>query len=502
MSVEAAACSISGAPGRSRPVFRAAAAVLVLAFAWVAPGCARWSKIAGKTSPSPAVPSPPPPRSAELPPPGPPALPAALAAASRAWTLAELVDVGLLNSPRTRAAWQTARAAASVVSGTWAAYAPQIELNATATKTKGSAIGGRFVFDYSSFQAGGTLDWVLLDAGGRAAEVERARQILAAANYAHSQAVEDVILQVEQAYYQYLAVLALAESYRTTLKEAEANLEAANARHEAGVATIADVLQARTSYSQARFNLVSAEGSAQVLKGSLAAAMGLQAETPFDVRDQLPEELPLDSVSGSVDGYIREALTRRPDLAAAQAQVLQARANIRYVRSQGLPTLGLNGSYDRVRYLHTSSPNSIYSIALTLTVPLTTGIANGYLVLQARAQEAAARAEADLAAQGAALQVWTDYYDLKTAAERIAASADVLTSAQASVQVAFETYRQGVGSILDLLTAQNALATARVQPIQARTDWLIALAQFAHDTGTLGPPVRTPAGDVPVPPRK
>jgi len=52
--------------------------------------------------------------------------------------------------------------------------------------------------------------------------------------------------------------------------------------------------------------------------------------------------------------------------------------------------------------------------------------------------------------------------------------------------VALGRYRAGAGSLLDLLTAEAALADARAQSIQARFSWYVALGQLAHDTGILG----------------
>ena len=48
-------------------------------------------------------------------------------------------------------------------------------------------------------------------------------------------------------------------------------------------------------------------------------------------------------------------------------------------------------------------------------------------------------------------------------------------------------YKAGVGSILDLLTAQSALAEARSQEAQARSLWFLTIAQLAHSTGVLEP---------------
>jgi outer membrane protein TolC len=63
---------------------------------------------------------------------------------------------------------------------------------------------------------------------------------------------------------------------------------------------------------------------------------------------------------------------------------------------------------------------------------------------------------------------------------------DLLASATQSEQVALGRYKAGAGSLLDLLTAQAALANARAQAIQARFSWYVALARLAHDVGILG----------------
>ena len=70
---------------------------------------------------------------------------------------------------------------------------------------------------------------------------------------------------------------------------------------------------------------------------------------------------------------------------------------------------------------------------------------------------------------------------------------DLLASAEASYDVALGRYKEGVGSILDLLAAQSVLEDGRVQLVRARSDWFLALVQFTHDTGTLAPPAVRPS---------
>jgi outer membrane protein TolC len=61
-----------------------------------------------------------------------------------------------------------------------------------------------------------------------------------------------------------------------------------------------------------------------------------------------------------------------------------------------------------------------------------------------------------------------------------------MESAILSEEAAAGRYKEGVGSILDLLSAQRALAAARAEQINARLGWFTALARLAHDTGILG----------------
>ena len=77
--------------------------------------------------------------------------------------------------------------------------------------------------------------------------------------------------------------------------------------------------------------------------------------------------------------------------------------------------------------------------------------------------------------------------DLDGAEKQVGSAQDLLASASQSAEVAQGRYKAGVGSILDLLTAQTALANARAQEVQARANWLLSITSLAHDTGSLGP---------------
>jgi outer membrane protein TolC len=84
-----------------------------------------------------------------------------------------------------------------------------------------------------------------------------------------------------------------------------------------------------------------------------------------------------------------------------------------------------------------------------------------------------------------ALEVWRAYQNLGVAAQTVATTQDLLASAEQSARVALGRYKAGVGTVLDLLTAQSALASARLQGIQAQLDWHVSRATLAQAQGAL-----------------
>lgn len=403
-------------------------------------------------------------------------------------TIPHAIDIALQNNPATRTSWLEAREAQALVGSSRSAYYPELDLNATYTRTRQATQGGRTIFNSITYGPSLALTYLLFDFGGRAAQVEEARQALIAADFTHNQQIQDVILQTEQAYFGYLDAKALLDAQSATLKERQANVDAAEARHNAGVATINDVLQARTALSQAQLTYESVEQNLRIFQGTLASSMGLPVTTKFQI-GTLPSEVPIQEVSTAVESLITQAETQRPDFASSRALAQRAEARVREIRSQGLPTFGLTANASRTTFRGVASGTATpYSAAITMRFPLFTGWRNQFDLRAAQLGADIARENARTLQQQIDLQVWSSYYGLSTATQRVRTSRDFLATAQQSASVAADRYRNGVGGILDVLTAEAALEIARAQEIQARTDWFVAVAQLAHDTGSLETP--------------
>src|SRR5262249_11511964 len=154
----------------------------------------------------------------------------------------------------------------------------------------------------------------------------------------------------------------------------------------------------------AQLALQTVQGQIQTIHGSLATAVGLPADTPFEVTVPLAE-VPLDEAAAQVDHAISEAQSKRPDLAAARARVQQSAADLRNQKSVFRPTLNLSTNAGRIYYNQVYSGQDTYTVSALLTIPIFNGLTYQYNVHKAKADQDTAQAQLDLLEQQVTLDV-------------------------------------------------------------------------------------------------
>lgn len=407
--------------------------------------------------------------------------------------LPEVVELALCNNPQTREVWANARVQAAQVGVARAAYLPGLDGKLTAGRMRPAGADS-----YREEDAALTLSYLLYDFGTRDASLENARQLLAAAGATQDATVQAVFLSAVQAYYQVqtaqAALAAAQESERASLE----SLKAAEARYGVGSGTPADRLQAQTAWSQATLNRIVAEGALKTAQGGLANVIGRDAYRSVPLV-AAAEVVPAEGFERDVEALVAEARRRRPDLQAAEAQVKAARANAEAARAAGRPTLALGAmtafqGTDGGPYQHGGS------LGVTLSIPIFSGFSTTYKVRAAEAQIDVRAAQRDRLSLQVALDVWNAYQGLTTATQSLRSAADLLASATQSASVALGRYKAGVGSILDVLNAQSALASARQQKVQAAFNWNVARASLAQSMGSLDPGFLQSLPDAALPP--
>jgi outer membrane protein TolC len=359
---------------------------------------------------------------------------------------------------------------------------PQITGNYGVTRSQQVTNQGAIVPWQTRFGPSISLSHVLFDFGARENQIEAAEYRLLAANLAQNRVLQEVIFQVEQAYYLLLGLEALVQTNEQSLKNIQTAYEAAQRRRESGLATVADVYRAETQVAQSRLNLTRSRGDLEKAKGQLASAVGLPVNGALRVQT-LTAPPPAREVGASLGDLLERAKKSRPDLVAAEAQARAAQASALAAARAGLPTIEVAATSGHVIFGDNRPSVSNYSLALNLRIPLFNGFRDTYAARLAEAQAAQAGAARDALFQQTELDVWRAYYDLRTAASAIEGTEAQVKSSEQTAQATLARYQGGFGSILDLITAQQDESNARVQRIQSFLDWYTALARLNFSMG-------------------
>ncbi len=419
---------------------------------------------------------------------------------SKPLALVELVDIALHYNPSTRQAWDTARAAEAKKRQAESVLYPQVTVSTSLNKERTIATHDEYGVNSLGYGPNIDITYLILDFGGRAATIDAAYETMIAANFQFNQAFQDLLLAVETSYYE------LHSSY-SVLKAAEADLEnsktsyfAAQQRYDAGLSAKLDVLQAKSNYENDLFNLEDAKGQIKTAKANLAKAIGFSADTPFEISEPAGK-IPTDIGEENVSLLIKNSIEKRADISALRASLRAKRSLMKAARSDLWPTL--NGSGGAAAMWHKLPGSQIsenehdhgYTAGLSFDWDVFDGFNN---INKAREAEINAEAEREKLMQAeleASADVWIKYYNFRTAAQKLVFSESFLDTSQNAYDLALESYKAGLRSILDLLDGESKLSDARSKLIQSKKNLFVALANLAHSTGSIGEKMETKTND-------
>lgn len=401
-------------------------------------------------------------------------------------SFAAAVDLALCRNPQTRSAWAAAHQQAAALGSAESAWLPTVTASGGVAREFGEHVdvtGATEAGPQNSADATVNLSWTLYDFGARTGRIKSARALLDAAAATVSSVAQQLVRVVVQSYYGAVAADSALTASKATEGAAANSLDVARSLRDGGVGTLADVLQAETAHDQAVLNRVQAYATAMTARGTLAVTLGQSAEQSFVLDPEpIPSEVP--ALTARMADLMAEAVRQRPDLAAAQAQRDSAEADITVARALGRPTITV-GALHTFNYQQ-GVPNLDYNqVGVNVTVPLFTGFSVNYGVRQAQAALQLREANLDQVNLQVTQDVWSAYYALDSANQQLTVTGALIKTAEQNEEVALGRYRAGVGSIVDVLTAQTGAANARIVRINAELGWKLARAQLALALGRL-----------------
>ena len=400
-------------------------------------------------------------------------------------SLAALTEHALRERAESRAAWLGIQAEAARLDAATAANWPTLTGLINFTRSRALSSSGSPVPTLHRYGPSLSLAYVLFDFGASAASIDAQRYQLIASLLNSNRTLQNTIAEVETAYFAVLAARALVAAQAQQETALRTSLDAVEVRLRGGLAARADQLRARAASSETTLARQAAERDLAKAEAVLKQAAGI-AQTQTLVLDwEVAPPAALDAATLLAD-LLAEAERQRPDLRALQAAAASARFEAERARAARWPNLSLAANTGRTFFLEDERmPSTSYSVGVSLSVPLFDG---GRLAAQARAAERDAerrQAEADSQRSQVALTVTEAYHDVRHAQTQREGVAVQFDSASESARAAEARYDAGVGSLLELLTAQADLARARQAQAQADSDWLAAFSRLNHALGRL-----------------
>ncbi|MBO4871522.1 MAG: TolC family protein [Muribaculaceae bacterium] len=299
--------------------------------------------------------------------------------------------------------------------------------------------------------------------------------------------VEEVIYNVDAAYWQVVSLKAkqkLAESYVNLIEALDRDVQA---MLKQGVATRSNLLTVDVKLNEAQVDLTKVNNGLVLSRMLLAQVCGLPVNTTFTLADEDRENVATGLRSTDVD--INNVWARRSDVHSLELATKIFDQKAKVTRSEMMPTVAA------VAAAHLTNPNTYngfenrfggaFSVGAMVKMPLWHwgGLTNKYKAAQAEA--VVKRLELDDAKDKIQLQVSQAQFRYQEALKTYEMTKANLAKADENLRMAQVGFKEGISTTDDVLTAQTAWLKANSEKIDAEIDVRLCDVYLSKVTGTL-----------------
>ena len=420
------------------------------------------------------------------------------ATAAGPYTLEQCIQIAMQNNPQIEIARKQVEVQRAALFGTYSGVMPR--LNATIVGANRTTSGDRDIIVEGVVlrEAPGTtrtdyrnnvfLNMVLYNGGQNWNSIRQARQVSESEEFAQSSTENQVTVDVKTSYFSLLRAIRLKEVTEEQVRLNEEQLRRSQSMYEIGSVARVDVLQTRAQLGGVQISLRNQENAVLQARAQLANAMGIGSSEVFEIIDPLEDEALDTTALMSLQDALRMADLTNPAIQRDEGRIRSAMLGTKTARGGLWPTVSGNIGYSRsgVRFQDvygTYDKNWNLSFGVNLSLPILNGTQTYADISRAQAQQLIAEETLRQTRRTTTLTIRNALLDLETSREVITLSNDNIAFAEESLRLAEERYRVGSGTLLDVFTAQEALARAKYELVGAQYDYLIAQATL---DGALG----------------
>ncbi len=323
-----------------------------------------------------------------------------------------------------------------------------------------------------------SLNQLIFDFNRTRDQVRQASAVERAALRDYDQTVQDVALQVKQAFYSLLQAKQQVKVDTSNVASRQSQVNLTQAQLNAGLGAPADLVNAKTLLSQATLHLLQANQQAVAATITLAQAMGIDPRTPL-VQAEPPSPTPSTADSNAL---VDLSLKQRPEILAAQESLRASGYGVSVARKANLPSLDF-GAGVSAKGAPTPFDSQVGFLSLTLNWTLLDGGLRTGRIETAEAQRKSSTAQLLQISQNVISEVSKAFVSLKAAEQQVEIAGAEVSNASEGVRLAEGRYKAGVTTFQEVITAQAELVTAQTDQVNSVAALAIAQANLDHAIG-------------------
>ena len=292
---------------------------------------------------------------------------------------------------------------------------------------------------------------------------------------------QQTALDVRNGYYNVLRAAAFVRVNEAAVTDSAELLRVTQAQLRAGVASNFDVLRSQTQLDNNRQALIQSRNQLLIAKNAFANTLGVDPSTPVDLADipDIPPLPPLDEAA-----LLAKAFAQRPEYYQSDANILVSRTNTRLAHRNIEPYANVYAVAAHTFNKPSFGGRNDGSVGITFGVPLYDGGVTREAVKSARSDERTALIQKDQFVRGIKSEVQQAIIAVRDAFDRQSTTAATVAEATEALRLANVRYKAGVGTQLEINDAQTTLVQAENNQVNARYDYLTALARLSRSVGT------------------
>lgn len=405
-------------------------------------------------------------------------------------TLAAARAMALKNHPRVLASQANVERAGELVVESKSAYYPILAGDITgAGAVKNARIGAGVVNDprlFNHFGAGVTLAQLITDFG-RTSNVVASSKLNRQASEQDARATNyDIVLGVDQAYYETLLARELVVVSQQAVKTRQTVVDQISELYKNKLRSEVDLSFAQVNLADAKLMLLRAQDRLNTAYARLGAALGTNQAIHYRLAEQPAPPAP----PANEQALIAEAYRNRPELASIR---LRSDADRRFASAEAdlkRPTVSFVGVAGALPYIEAGNANpdipaGYGAAALNIQIPIFTGHAFTARKRAAAYQLAAANQQVRDWQNRIAQSVRAAAENARSAYQAIGTAAQMLKQANLALDLAQERYKLGLASIVELSQAQLGQTKAQVENVNAKYGYQEAYAALQYSMGLL-----------------